>query len=237
LFRGNQIHSNQKFGIQLQGRSDDNTLTKNNISGSQTGIFVESDGNSIYGNRLADNVVQAEDRGQNRWNEAYPVGGNSWADFAGEDAMSGPYQNVTGSDGIGDVPYEIQGGARDLYPVMGERFVPIRIEQTSITPAQAVIGDDVVIQAKIMSKFGLSGVSVRARSTESEATGYVRMIPSGDTYQGTLATALFEPGRYELVLSAADRRGYELEDIIGQVELVSRQGRDFQAAMAEMGRR
>jgi len=46
----------------VQGNSDNNIISYNNISESQTGIFVESSGNMVYGNSILDNVVQAEDR-------------------------------------------------------------------------------------------------------------------------------------------------------------------------------
>jgi hypothetical protein len=38
-------------------------------------------------------------------NSDYPVGGNYWSDYKGTDKYSGPYQNESGSDGIGDTPY------------------------------------------------------------------------------------------------------------------------------------
>ena len=66
----------------------------NNISDSQTGIFLDSGKNQIYGNSIEDNVIQAEDRGINTWNAGYPVGGNLWSDYQGQDAMQGPGQNV-----------------------------------------------------------------------------------------------------------------------------------------------
>lgn len=41
-----------------------------------------------------------------------------WSDYAGVDEFSGPYQNNTGSDGIGDTPYIIHGNNQDQYPLM-----------------------------------------------------------------------------------------------------------------------
>jgi len=48
----------------------------------------------------------------------YPSGGNYWSDYNGTDSYSGPYQNITGSDGIGDTPYIINGSIIDRYPLM-----------------------------------------------------------------------------------------------------------------------
>jgi hypothetical protein len=56
--------------------------------------------------------VEVEDNG-------YPSGGNYWSDYNGTDMYHGPYQNQTGSDGIGDTPYVIDANNTDNYPLMG----------------------------------------------------------------------------------------------------------------------
>jgi hypothetical protein len=48
------------------------------------------------------------------------------------------------------------------------------------------------------------------------------MTPSGDCYQASLSTALLDPGRYEVVMTAKDVRGYELRETLGDVEVVPR---------------
>jgi hypothetical protein len=51
-------------------------------------------------------------------NSDYPVGGNYWSDYKGTDKYSGPYQNESGSDGIGDTPYIPSHSPYDTsYPV------------------------------------------------------------------------------------------------------------------------
>jgi PKD repeat protein len=52
----------------------------------------------------------------NVWDDGYPSGGNYWNDYAGTDLYSGPYQNETGSDGIGDTWYPVG----DHYPLMNQ---------------------------------------------------------------------------------------------------------------------
>ena len=42
---------------------------------------------------------------------------NYWDDYSGIDEYSGPLQNISGSDCIGDTPYPIQTNA-DYYPLM-----------------------------------------------------------------------------------------------------------------------
>jgi len=44
--------------------------------------------------------------------------GNYWSDYTGGDFHSGPFQNITGSDLIGDTPYVIDGSNEDRYPLM-----------------------------------------------------------------------------------------------------------------------
>jgi hypothetical protein len=71
----------------------------------------------------------------------YPSGGNYWSDYNGKDVYSGPCQNVTGSDGIGDTPYVIDGDNRDNYPIMkpypwGAHDVGV----TSVTASKNVVG-------------------------------------------------------------------------------------------------
>ncbi|NYT01558.1 MAG: copper-binding protein [Methanosarcinales archaeon] len=232
VISGNDIARNGKYGIQIQGEGGSNTVTSNSVMSSQTGIYLESSENQVFGNRFLDNVVQTQDRGSNQWTAPYPAGGNYWGDYAGEDSMGGPDQNAPGADGFGDSPYVIKEGTVDRYPVMGEQFLPIRLLDSSISPATAAAGEDVTIQIWLDSVNGISQISVRAPGASS--TGYVRMNPTGDHYEGVLATALMEPGVYELVVNANDKRGYELEETIGQVEIVQRQGRDFQAAMSQL---
>jgi len=55
----------------------------------------------------------------NIWDSGYPSGGNYWSDYNGTDLYSGPYQNKTGSDYIGDIPHVIGLPAEeDNYPLM-----------------------------------------------------------------------------------------------------------------------
>jgi hypothetical protein len=56
----------------------------------------------------------------NFWDIGYPSGGNYWSDYTSVDSYSGPYQNETGSDGIGDTPYIIDEDNQDNYPFMSE---------------------------------------------------------------------------------------------------------------------
>jgi hypothetical protein len=52
------------------------------------------------------------------WNLTYPIAGNYWSDYTGEDNYWGPDQNLPGPDGIGDAPYVIDSNNIDYYPLM-----------------------------------------------------------------------------------------------------------------------
>jgi nitrous oxidase accessory protein len=233
IIKGNGILSNQRYGIQIQSRSNDNTIINNNISDSQTGIFLESSGNQLHGNRLADNVVQAQDRGSNAWNATYPLGGNMWSDYLGADRMSGPDQDLSGADRIGDEPYQISEKALDRYPLMGNQVRPIKITDKSIDPLSATVGNNVAVKAKLESKYALGQVVVHAVGPKGVGTGgYVRMVQEGGIYQGTLATALMDPGRYDMVLDAKDARGNELKESLGEIEINPRGAGTFNSSLS-----
>jgi len=52
------------------------------------------------------------------WDDGYPSGGNYWSDHNPPDIYGGPYQNETGRDKIGDIPYVIDGNETDRYPLI-----------------------------------------------------------------------------------------------------------------------
>jgi nitrous oxidase accessory protein len=237
IIKGNGILSNQRYGIQIQSSSNDNTIANNNISDSQTGIFLDSSGNLLYSNRLADNVVQAEDRGSNAWNAAYPMGGNMWSDYLGADRMSGPGQDISGADRIGDEPYQINEKALDRYPLMGNQVRPIKIMEKSIDPLSATIGSNIAVKVKLESKYALGQVVVHALGPKGVgAGGYARMVQAGEIYQGTLATALMDPGRYDIFLDAKDARGNELKESLGEIEINPRGAGTFSSSLSNGGK-
>jgi len=101
--------------------STDNIISDNNISNSNVyGIKLAADchNNTLFHNQFSGNGQNAYDfNPYNRWDNGYPCGGNFWDDYTGRDFYSGPNQDEPGSDGIGDIPYEIEGGNQDRYPL------------------------------------------------------------------------------------------------------------------------
>ena len=105
------------FGIRILW-SYEIIVARNDIVDNFQGINVGSSfGSVFYHNNIVDNYYQAVASGEYTWDDGYPSGGNYWSDYNGTDFNSGSGQNETGSDGIGDGPYEI-----DSYPPNIDRF-------------------------------------------------------------------------------------------------------------------
>jgi parallel beta-helix repeat protein len=106
FIKNNNISNNNNSGIYIN-QSSSNNITDNKVCNNSYGIQLSSSNNTkIYHNNIFNNTNQASDNtGNNSWDDGYPSGGNYWSDYTGVDLYHGPYQNLTGSDGIGDTPY------------------------------------------------------------------------------------------------------------------------------------
>jgi len=101
--------------------SSGNSISENSITDNAYGVGLDSSsGNSIFHNSFVNNKahVDSSSGSVNVWDNGYPYGGNYWSDYNGADLFNGAYQNVTGSDGIGDKPYIIDANNTDGYPFM-----------------------------------------------------------------------------------------------------------------------
>jgi parallel beta-helix repeat protein len=114
---GNTI-TNNDWGMYLSGSSNCSIYGNNITTNSWTGIYLySSSNNKLYHNNFLNNTQQVySNTSTNVWDGGYPYGGNYWSDYTSVDLCNGPYQNETGSDGIGDTPYVIDGDNRDNYP-------------------------------------------------------------------------------------------------------------------------
>jgi parallel beta-helix repeat protein len=121
----NNITANIRCGIRLYYSPSNNSISGNHIANNQYGIGLEgSSGNMFYHNNFINNINQVSSSDSvNVWDDGYPSGGNYWSDYNGTDLYSGPYQNETGSDGIGDTPYVIDANNADRYPF--RPYVPV----------------------------------------------------------------------------------------------------------------
>ncbi len=141
----NDIHDNGNTGI-LNICSNNTQITGNNITNNFNGIEIWASANAtvarnsitanyacgvgfqnstgrhfIFHNNFLDNTNQVYNLYSvtvDAWNDSYPSGGNYWSDLNPTDTYSGPYQNETGRDKIGDTPYIIDENNTDNYPLI-----------------------------------------------------------------------------------------------------------------------
>ncbi len=117
IITGNTIKSNNWNGIVFD-YSSNNSINNNVILKNQI-MLISSINNIFYHNDFINNNKHIYDNlSINSWDSGYPSGGNFWSDYTGADNFSGANQSLLGSDGIGDTPYNISGGAgaQDRYP-------------------------------------------------------------------------------------------------------------------------
>ena len=128
-FRENNIINNTRYAISLSS-SANNTFCGNNIAKSEYGVYLSAASNNKFcHNNFTDNVHSTMNFGYtNVWDDGYPSGGNYWSNYNGTDLFNGVFQNVTGSDGVGDTALIIDANNRDGYPLMA----PINIFNVGI---------------------------------------------------------------------------------------------------------
>jgi peptide/nickel transport system substrate-binding protein len=116
------VINNGEYGIMFSQSSNNVIRNCNIFSNGNVGIYINGNTNYIHHNNIAGNSWRnAYDQSSlNTWDDGYPSGGNFWGDYSGNDFYSGPLQNIPGFDGIGDTPYNINGGntssIKDHYP-------------------------------------------------------------------------------------------------------------------------
>ncbi len=109
------VYSNYWFGISLTRSADNNLISNCNISNSSgIGLFlIDSSYNTIYHNNFIGNTQNANDNGENTWDDGEY--GNYWDDY--EERY--PNAHKKWWKGIWDTPYEIPGGdSKDRYPLI-----------------------------------------------------------------------------------------------------------------------
>jgi hypothetical protein len=130
---GDNVFSNNYVANQTMGEIDgvgamfisltSNIVVKGNTFVNNAIAFSSPDGQpgvTLYHNNFINNTVQVLSSSDPnlKMDNGYPSGGNYYSDYKGTDAFNGPYQNVTGKDGIGDTPYVIDAASSDNYPLM-----------------------------------------------------------------------------------------------------------------------
>jgi parallel beta-helix repeat protein len=164
LIEGNNVNSSQLCGVYLNYTSND-VVRGNNVTNGAKGVYAEFSTNiTVFHNNLINNIDQALNNASTVvWNEGYPYGGNYWSNFTDTDLYGGPYQNETGSDGIWDHPYVIDGNNTDNYPLTE----PLRSEYYTLT-IMASMGGSTFPEPDVYTYEVRSVVNVTARTN----TGY-----------------------------------------------------------------
>jgi parallel beta-helix repeat protein len=183
--------------------SSQNAITGNNITDNGTGIgFRVSLSNRIYTNYFVNNDEQVYDyyltnssitQSLNFWSVSYQIGGNYWSDYKGVDVKSGPNQNQTGSDNIGDSPYILYGSNKDDFPLLPYGSPPV----ISISSPQ--------------SKAYLPGTDVTLNFTVSEETSWIKYSLDGQanvTITGIRTLSGLAEGTHTITVYAEDLDGF-----------------------------
>lgn len=199
---GNKVVRNEIYntgiGIELY-YSSDNTIAENNFEVNSINLnFLVSTGDKFYHNNFhcytEDDTLGADFVQDTAWSDGYPVGGNYWSDYNGTDIYSGPYQNLTGSDMVGDTPYVVAGNVTDVYPLMG--LWTVLGENVTITPVR--VANTVPILRIVFSTVTLEGITTTEmpQSGPASPTG-LRVI---DVYYYVETTASYS-GKTEIMIT------------------------------------
>ena len=166
--------TNNYDGISLLSGSYNNSITGCRLIGNNgtlgEGIYLYMSSNNLVfhnvlsGNRMSvyDAAWDCADPGLispsiNRWDEGYPSGGNYWSDYVGADNYKGVYQDIGGSDGIGDTSYSIDLNNLDHYPLMSS-YLPLHdVAVTDVVPLKTIVGLGYCLNiSTTMRNYGLS---------------------------------------------------------------------------------
>jgi len=166
---------NNEYGLYISGSSS-NLITENTVENSTyRGIHLRglSNSNYIYHNNFINNTKQAYDYNTNYWDNGYPSGGNYWSDYNGSD---------NGGDGIGDIPYNINGGInKDRYPLMDPY-------------GTAIIIDDSDPQFVVFS--GTWSLAKHSNAFNNKMR--FSLAGNGTNRAGWLINSIIDPGRYSV---------------------------------------
>ena len=188
------VPKREESGIRIEGAFNilcGNTIS-NNSNGLLIGIHTFKGYNFIIHNNFLNNTIQTVCATTfNVWDYYYPSGGNYWSNYTGVDELNGHYQNMTGSDGIGDTSYDIDEYNIDRYPLMAP-----------FTTFDAGTWNETVYKVDVVSNSTLSDfklnatqktLSLNVTGTEGKA-GFCRItIPNAiveDLWQGNYTVLL-----------------------------------------------
>jgi len=198
--------------------SADLTIVNNTISRStHFGFLLDSSNRTlVYHNTFIYNNPNAQQIGgtNDTWDNGYPSGGNYWADygyyFQAADNCSGPGQNVcTGPDGIGDIPYVLQTGQKDRYPLVVHDVVVTNVEtspsviQGKTTPISVTIQNlGNVVERSFIVTLSFNYTLIASQNVTGFSSFTDRML-NFSWHTGVLLDKGVPPGKYILTATAS----------------------------------
>ncbi len=216
--------TNNYDGISLLSFSNNNSITMCRITGNNGNLgnglyFYMSSNNLIYHNMFAANRIPVYDGAWdcadpelispsiNTWDNGYPSGGNYWDDYNGVDQYKGPYQNLTGSDGIGDSAYVIDMNNRDHFPLTSFYQPDHDVAVTDIMPLKTVGGQGYCVNVSVtIRNYGTFdesfNLSVFANSTVINRTGTILRAANAAVMIFTWNTSGFAYGNWSIKVVA-----------------------------------
>jgi parallel beta-helix repeat protein len=200
----NNIEENSISGIWLDGSSNNNIIGNSIGQNSAYGIWVSSSSNNnIYHNNFANNAVQAYTTYDsiNTWDAGYPVAGNYWSDYTGTDLYSGPFQNQTGSDGIGDTSSVLDPNNVDHYPLITPLTHDIGI--TSVSTSKTVVGQGYSINISVQiinygAQTEIFDLTIKADSIIMQTQEVTLAAQTSETKTYTLDTSSIPKGNHTI---------------------------------------
>jgi parallel beta-helix repeat protein len=146
----NTIIGNNGYGLSLRFSCDNNRISQNILASNRYGIGLDSSShNNFNHNSLIENTQQVQsENSTNKWDDGYPSAGNYWSDYHGNDIFSGPYQNESGRDGIGDSLHALDLYDSDHYPLISP-WAPPDIAVTNLATSKTVVGQGYAIMVNV----------------------------------------------------------------------------------------
>ena len=186
LILGNEIHRNGYHGI-LAYDSNRIVIIENNITFSVNAVYFTGTMNTaVYHNNFWNITYNGYGEGStNRWDNGYPYGGNFWSNYSGVDLYNGPNQDVSGSDGIGDDPFNVRTSSWDRYPLMQpyvRNLPPITVSRLTVVLGWNFVAIPLVDHGNKASTLGLNpGDTVSSwDSTMKTYKNYIVGVPVND---------------------------------------------------------
>jgi parallel beta-helix repeat protein len=159
---GNVFSRSVWNGVELDWSNENfiynNTISHNGAFGFEIPVETPGEHNVIYHNDFLNNSFRTavSPFTVDTWDDGYPSGGNYWNDYNGKDLFNGPFQNLTGSDGIGDTTYVINKNNLDRYPLMTP-FNPLPpVVNFTFSPEHPDSGQTVAFNGSVQTPSGAS---------------------------------------------------------------------------------